>query len=157
MIRIERALPSELETVLQMRYETMRNVCGFSPEYDFSEEFYTETERYFREGDQVTLLAWDGETAVGCASICYISVMPTFSHPNGIRAHLMNVYVRSSHRRQGIARNMLEYLIEDACKRNATQITLDTTFAGRPLYASLGFEASGEGMVKNLLRNPKKS
>ncbi len=157
MIEIRKALPSDLDTVLQMRYETMRNVCGFSPEYEFSEEFYTETEHYFRHGDQVTVLAWDGETAVGCASICYISVMPTFSHPGGKRAHLMNVYVRGSHRRQGIARNMLEYLIEDARKRNASQITLDTTPAGRPLYASLGFEASGEGMVKNLLQNPKKS
>lgn len=150
MIRIAKALASDLETVLQMRYETMRNVCGFTEKYEFTEEFYTESERYFRQGNHVTVLAWDGETAVGCASICYISVMPTFSHPGGKRAHLMNVYVRSSHRRQGIARNMLEHLIDDARKRNTSQITLDATDDGRPLYESLGFKASGECMVKNL-------
>ncbi|MBE6851125.1 MAG: GNAT family N-acetyltransferase [Ruminococcus sp.] len=150
MIRIRRAVPSDLETVLQMRYETMRTVCGFTQEHEFSEVFYTESERYFRQGDQVTVLAWDGETAIGCASICYISVMPTFSHPSGKRAHIMNVYVRDSHRRQGIARSMLEQLIMDARQRCATQITLDATPVGRPLYESLGFEVSEEGMVINL-------
>lgn len=156
MIRIAKALPSDLETVLQMRYETMRNVCGISEDFEFTEEFYIESERYFQKGDHMTVLAWDGETAVGCASICYISVMPTFSHPGGKRAHLMNVYVRSSHRRQGIARNMLEHLIADAHKRNTTQITLDATDDGRALYESLGFKASGECMVKNLREDPKK-
>lgn len=152
MIGIRSASPSELDTVLQLRYETMRKVCGFSADHPFSEEFYSETERYFRHGDHATVLAWDGETAIGCASICYISLMPTYSHPTGIRAHLMNVYVRESYRRQGIARCMLEQLITDAKRRGATELSLDTTAAGRPLYASLGFAATKEGMVKQLPR-----
>ncbi len=150
MIRIQKAQPSDLGTVLRLRYETMRNVCGFPEEYKFPEEFYTETEHYFRQGDQLTMLAWDDDTAIGCASICYISVMPTFSHTGGKRAHIMNVYVRSSYRRRGIAKTMLGHLIADAGCRNVTQITLDTTAEGRPLYEALGFEASDECMVMRL-------
>ena len=73
--------------------------------------------------------------------------MPTFSHPTGKRAHLMNVYTRKEYRRQGIAKKMVELLIEDAKEKHATEISLDATESGRPLYESLGFKASDECMV----------
>ena len=41
-------------------------------------------------------------------------LIPTFSHPTGKRAHLMNVYTNSQYRRQGIAYQMLEMLIDEA-------------------------------------------
>jgi ribosomal protein S18 acetylase RimI-like enzyme len=77
----------------------------------------------------------------------YIRIMPTFSHPTGKRAHLMNVYTRNEYRRQGIARQMVEMLIRDALERGATEISLDATTMGRPLYESLGFVDSKECMV----------
>jgi len=73
--------------------------------------------------------------------------MPTFSHPTGRRAHLMNVYTRSTYRRQGIARKMVEMLIDATWAKGATEISLDATVMGRPLYESLGFKNSTEGMV----------
>ena len=87
----------------------------------------------------------------GCASISYFEVMPTFSHPTGKRAHLMNVYTRKEYRRQGIAKKMVELLIEDAKEKHATEISLDATESGRPLYEGLGFKASDECMVMELL------
>ena len=93
------------------------------------------------------VLALDGETVIGCATMCYIDMMPTFSHPTGKRAHLMNVYTDPAMRRQGIAYRMVSMLIESAWNRGATEISLDATEAGRPLYRKLGFTDSGECMV----------
>ena len=73
--------------------------------------------------------------------------MPTFDHPTGKRAHLMNVYTRNEYRRQGIARKMVELLIEKTWENGATEISLDATALGRPLYKSLGFIDSSECMV----------
>lgn len=42
---------------------------------------------------------------------------------------------------------MCEMLIEDAWDRGATEISLDSTVTGRPLYSSLGFKDSNECMV----------
>ena len=42
---------------------------------------------------------------------------------------------------------MVSMLIEDAWKKEATEISLDAAAAGRPLYKKCGFVLSGECMV----------
>ena len=59
----------------------------------------------------------------------------------------MNVYTRGEYRRQGIARKMVEMLIEKTWEKGATEISLDATAMGRPLYESMGFTDSTECMV----------
>lgn len=76
--------------------------------------------------------------------------MPTFDHPTGKRAHIMDVYTREGYRRQGIAARMLELLLDEAQKRRVTEISLDATSEGRPLYERCGFVPAAEGMVLNL-------
>lgn len=134
-----------LETVLKMRRECCACVFG-KGESAFDGEFTRVSEEYFSKGDQTTVLAFDGERAVGCATICYITLVPTEEHPTGKRAHIMNVYTNADHRRQGIARQMLTMLIDEARKRGVTYVSLDATKSGRPLYSSLGFSENHENM-----------
>ena len=95
----------------------------------------------------MTVLALDGEETVGCASMSFIRVMPTFDHPTGRRAHLMNVYTRDEYRRQGIAKKMVKLLIDESWREGVTEISLDATVSGRPLYESMGFTYSTECMI----------
>ena len=89
----------------------------------------------------------DDDVVIGCASMSFIRIMPTFEHPTGKRAHLMNVYTRSEYRRKGIARKMVELLIEKTWEKGASEISLDATTLGRPLYEKMGFTDSAECMV----------
>ena len=79
-----------------------------------------------------------------------LTVLPTADHPTGLRAHLMNVYTAPAFRRRGIARMLVTALMDAARQRGATEISLDATEAGRPLYRALGFRDNGEGMTLNL-------
>ncbi|MCR5773448.1 MAG: GNAT family N-acetyltransferase, partial [Lachnospiraceae bacterium] len=88
-----------------------------------------------------------GKCVIGCATMCYIHFMPTFSHPTGKRAHLMNVYTMKEWQRQGIAMKMVSMLIDEAWSRGVTEVRLDSTEEGRRLYKKLGFVRSTEGMV----------
>ena len=79
-----------------------------------------------------------------------LTVLPTADHPTGLRAHLMNVYTVPGFRRRGVARTLVSALMDAARQRGATEISLDATEAGRPLYRALGFRDNGEGMTLNL-------
>lgn len=152
-MELRKATCEDIEMLMDIRLEMLRVVNNMSPDEAFSDELVDRSRRYFLEGDQTTVLAIDNGRAVGCASISYFRIMPTYSHPTGKRGHLMNVYTNSAYRRQGIAREMVGMLIEEAKARRVTEISLDATESGRPLYESLGFTASEEGMAINIGRN----
>lgn len=137
----------DIELLMSSRLEMLRVVNDLSDDYEYSDTLADNSRRYFLEGDHTTVLAMDGDEVVGCATICYIEMMPTFSHPTGKRSHLMNVYTRKEYRRQGIAMKMMDMIIEDAWKNGVTEISLDATESGRPLYERCGFKASEECMV----------
>ena len=137
----------DIDLLVRSRLETLRAVNGLEEDYRFSERFEEASRKYFLEGDQSTVLAMEGDQVVGCATMCFLELMPTFSHPAGKRAHLMNVYTDPSRRREGIAYHMVSVLIDEAWRRNVTEISLDATEAGRPLYRKLGFTDSAECMV----------
>ena len=147
MIEYRITTDEDIELMMDSRLEMLKVVNDLPVDYIYSDTILRESRDYFLNGDQTTVLAMDNEIVVGCASISYMRIMPTFSHPTGKRAHLMNVYTKSAYRRQGIARRMCEMLIQDAWDREATEISLDATTTGRPLYRSLGFTDSDECMV----------
>lgn len=149
MFHIIKATNADLEVLIKSRIEMLKVVNNLSDDQAFDECFINSTRDYFSSSKQTTLLAFDQEV-IGCATICYIDLLPTFDHPTGKRAHIMNVYTRESYRRQGIGLRMVEELIEDAKQRGVTEISLDATKLGRPLYEKCGFVKSEEGMVLNL-------
>ena len=133
---------------LAVRLEMLREIGGFPEEHVFSDAFIWQTADYLTGENQTTLLAVDGGQPVACATLCYLTLLPTLDHPTGCRAHLMNVYTAPTHRRRGLAKQLVIQLMEEAQARGVTEISLDATAAGRPLYEALGFRANGEGMTK---------
>lgn len=150
MIEYRIATKDDIELMMSSRLEMLRVVNNLDSDYQYSDELENCSRDYFLNGDQTTVLALDGDKVIGCASMSYMWIMPTFSHPTGKRAHLMNVYTNSNYRRMGIAGMMVNMLIEDAWSKGATEISLDATASGRPLYESLGFGTNPDCM--NLIR-----
>ena len=144
------ASKEDIDVLMHIRLEMLRQVNELSDDYVFLEEVVDNSKRYFLEGNQTTSIALENGEVVACATISYIEMMPTFSHPTGKRAHLMNVYTHINYRRQGVARKLVEMLIDEAKGKGVTEISLDATYLGRPLYEKLGFSASNECMVMNL-------
>lgn len=152
MIQYKIATSKDIAELMAIRLKMLREVNDLSKDYAFSEEFCSYSREYFLSDNHTTVLAIDEEIneTIGCATLCYMELMPTFSHPTGKRAHLMNVYTAPNYRGQGIARCMVEWLIEEARRRGVTEISLDATASGRPLYKKLGFQDSEECMVLTL-------
>ena len=147
MIKIRTATKNDIEDLMNVRLEMLRIVNNLSDSETFDTTLIEQSRNYFLNGNQTTVIAVDENKIVGCATISYINIMPTYSHPTGNRAHLMNVYTNKNYRRQGIAKQMVSLLIEEAKSKGATEISLDATEDGRPLYKSLGFTENKEAMV----------
>ncbi len=145
-MNIKKTTPEDIEELMKLRLEMLRIVNKLDENVQFEKTLIDTSREYFLYGDQTTVFAMEGDKIAGCASISYITIMPTFSHPTGKRAHLMNVYTRSEFRRKGVGKLMVEYLIEDAKQKGATEISLDATEMGHPLYKAIGFTENTEGM-----------
>ena len=152
MIQIKKASQLDSNEVMNIRMEMLKVVNQVTGDIEFDDEFIEATRKYFQEAYQTTVLALEDNKAVGCATICYVSLMPTFDHPTGKRAHIMNVYTREGYRKQGIAIKMMNVLVAEAKQKGVTELSLDTTELGRPFYEACGFVATEEGMVLNLNR-----
>lgn len=135
---------ADFEDWLKLRVNVLRTVNELASDADMS-EVETEIRRYYLDalesGEHVGYLAYDGSRTVGCGSICFYRVMPTYHNPSGKCAYLMNIYTSPEYRRRGIARGMLSLLVEEAEARGIRRITLEATAMGRPLYESYGFTA----------------
>ncbi len=149
---IVRAQGGYLEAALTIRLDCLRAVDHLPSNHVFPAAFVAETRAFLGEAEQTTLLALDGEIPIGCATLCYKRCIPTLGHPTGRRAHLMNVYVAEGYRRQGIARQLVLALHEEAASRGVTEITLDATDMGRALYTALGYRPSDECMYYDIGR-----
>lgn len=62
----------------------------------------------------------------------------------------MNVFVRKGHRGKGIASSLVNQLIAEARDKGVTEISLDATKEGHPLYQKCGFHDSSECMIREL-------
>lgn len=154
MVQIRKATDADIDALIKSRCRTMREVCSIGENYEFSAEFMESTREYFLRGNGTTVIATDNSVEppkiAGNTTLCYTNLMPTFSHPGGKRAHLMNVHVEKEFRRKGIARRMIELLVDEAKERGVTEISLDATDDGRKLYEAMGWHKNSEAMVKDL-------
>ena len=151
-MEIIKATKNDIERLMKIRMEMLKEVNSLSDDYVFDKSFIENCRKNFEcTGEtQTDILCIENGEPVACANLCYLSMMPTFFHPTGKRAHLMNVYVKKDFRRKGLAKKMLELLIEEAKSRKVTEISLDATEKGRPLYESMGFSSNDSAMTMKL-------
>jgi GNAT superfamily N-acetyltransferase len=63
------------------------------------------------------------------------------------RGYLLNFWVEPSHRRRGLAKELVKLAVAESRRRGFRVTTLHASEAGRPVYESLGFRPSGEMML----------
>jgi len=80
-----------------------------------------------------------------------ILISPWPSHPYDLecrRATILNVYVYPEFRRQGLARRLMEAMIDWCREKKFAAVYLHASKDGEHLYESLGFQVSNEMKLK---------
>ena len=103
------------------------------------EESYAYYRRALETGEHIAYLVYDNGKFIGAGGVSFYQVMPTYHNQTGKKAYIMNMYTAPEYRRQGIAIHTLDLLVNDAREQGVSQIALEATDMGRPLYAKYGF------------------
>lgn len=64
------------------------------------------------------------------------------------RANILNVFTYPEFRRRGIARQLMQFMIDWCREQGLAMVYLHATEDGRPLYESMGFEPTTEMRLK---------
>jgi GNAT superfamily N-acetyltransferase len=85
-----------------------------------------------------------GEVVAG-GGVIMRQLLPRPGQPDGgEEAYVLNVYVEPAHRRRGLARALMEAILDWCRTRHVSRVSLHASDAGRPLYESMAFAQTNE-------------
>jgi GNAT superfamily N-acetyltransferase len=95
------------------------------------------------EGSYLGWCAEDDGQIVAGAGLMLLAWSPTISVAHAhTRGHIVNVYTERSHRKRGIARQLMQTIIDHCGAHDIPAITLNASVEGQPVYEALGFHIS---------------
>lgn len=137
----------ELELVLRHRVEMFR-CMGYDSEAEL-ERIRSLSAPFFEDAlKNGTYIAWVAESETGeAAAGTGVLLLPYQPGPNDTRAQrafIINVYTEPQHRRQGLAKKLMNVAVDWCREAGFAIVSLHASTEGRPLYESLGFQATNE-------------
>ena len=138
----KRATVEDIEELVRTRIIVLRAANKLSDDVDMSlveKESYGYYMQALVTGDHIAYLVYDNGKIIGAGGVSFYKVMPTYHNPSGKKAYIMNMYTASEYRRQGIAFCTLDLLVKAAKDQGISQIALEATDMGIPLYEKYGF------------------
>jgi GNAT superfamily N-acetyltransferase len=111
-----------------------------------SQEYFS---RALRDGSYKGWLAEDANGQIVAGGGIVLAPWPGFPGEDlGERAWILNMYTEPGSRRQGLAKRLLEVMIEWCRKKGFSTVSLHASSAGRPIYESIGFQPTNEMRLK---------
>lgn len=103
----------ELDVFIDMRIRQLREE-GATESTDLKPALMDYYNRHMADGTFVSWLAVDGDEIIGTSGMSFVEKPPYFSCPNGKIGLLSSMYTAKGYRRQGIARELLSRVVNEA-------------------------------------------
>ena len=150
-----RATADDAELLAQMRLEMRKEretaVCALS-----EAEFLRCNVEFFRThlaaGDFISFLVLDGDAAAACSGLSLQVHPPTYDNPSGRSGYITNMFTRPAWRHRGLAKRLVDLLVEAAREAGCAKLYLNASRMGRPLYEGYGFRPVDGEMVFDIPR-----
>jgi GNAT superfamily N-acetyltransferase len=143
---IRRATPNDAALLAEHRARVWREVGDWSDEA-LAPQIPVWT-AWFREaigdGIYVSFIAERDGEAIGSGSLLLHAAIPRPGSPSDREGRVQSVYVAPDARRHGIARALMDAVLEYARGAALIRLVLHPSDDARPLYSSLGFTALDE-------------
>lgn len=148
-ITYRRLAEPDLETFISMRIVQLREE-GATEDIDLVPALMDYYHRHMAEGTFVSWLAIDGNKIVGTSGMSFVEKPPYFSCPSGKIGLLSSMYTDPDYRRQGIAKELLRRVVEEAREYGCGSVQITASDMGVLLYTDFGFVRNGNFMQYKL-------
>ena len=129
---------NDLETFINMRINQLREE-GATDEMDLSPALMDYYQRHLANGTFVSWLALDGDKIIGTSGMSFVEKPPYFSCPTGRIGLLSSMYTNPDYRRQGIAKELLRRVVEEARAYGCGTVQITASDMGVLPYSDFGF------------------
>ena len=129
---------NDLETFINMRINQLREE-GATDVMDLSPALMDYYQRHLANGTFVSWLAMDGDKIIGTSGMSFVEKPPYFGCPTGRIGLLSSMYTNPDYRRQGIARELLRRVVEEARAYGCGTVQITASDMGVLLYSNFGF------------------
>lgn len=138
-LEVRRLSPADIDVFADMRIaqlleEGAQATCDLHPALA---DHYT---RHLADGTFFSWLALAEGQIVGTSGLSIVEKPPYFGCPTGRIGLVSSMFVDAAYRRQGIARDLLCRVLEEARSHDCGVVQITASNAGVPLYESVGFK-----------------
>jgi GNAT superfamily N-acetyltransferase len=140
----------DAQVIARHRASMFRDMGSVSPEE--SELLRIASEPWFSnlltDGDYLAwLVEHDGAVVAGGGIFVQEGGPAPGRYRMGRLGHIANVYTEPAHRRRGLARRLMETMLNWCASNGIDHVTLGASDEGKPLYESLGFKPISHMML----------
>jgi len=140
----------DAQVIARQRASMFRDMGSVSPEE--SELLRKASEPWFSDlltgGDYLAwLVEHDGAVVAGGGIFVQEGGPAPGRYRMGRLGHIANVYTEPAHRRRGLARRLMETMLNWCASNGIDHVTLGASDEGKPLYESLGFKPTSNMML----------
>ena len=148
-IEYKRLTENELDTFIELRIQQLREE-GATDDIDLKPALFDYYNRHMTDGTFAAWLAVDGVTIVGTSGMSFVEKPPYFGCPSGKIGLLSSMYTVKEYRRQGIAKELLARVVEEARQYGCGAVQITASDMGVLLYTDFGFVKNGNFMQYKL-------
>ena len=139
----------ELDVFIEMRINQLREE-GAKEDIDLKPALLDYYKRHMKDGKFVSWLALDGNNIIGTSGMSFVEKPPYFGCPSGKIGLLSSVFTNPNYRRNGIAKELLSRIVNEAKQYGCGTIQITASDMGVKLYTDFGFEHNGNFMQYKL-------
>lgn len=136
---------SDIPAFVELRINQLKEE-GNQQDFDLSPSLYSFYEKHVNDGTFVAWLAFEGTQIVGTSGMSFVEKSPYYSNPSGKIGLLSNMYTLKSHRRRGIAKQLLNKVVEEARQYGCGAVHITASEQGVLLYTEYGFKKNNNFM-----------
>lgn len=140
---------NDLEQFIDIRIQQLREE-GAKEDIDIKPALRDYYNRHLTDGTFVSWLAVDNDRIIGTSGMSFVEKPPYFSCPNGRIGLLSSMFTAKEYRRQGIAKELLDKVVNEAKAYGCSSVQITASDMGVLLYTDFGFEKNGNFMQYKL-------